>query len=415
MARVSPVRKLHIQAEAAMLPYGPATPTRPTTPTTSTTPTTPTPPPSTPIEVVATYGEVAEEYAAIRKGCIVLDEPTRATLELTGADRLEFLQRMVTQDVAGMPPFTVRRSFWLNRKGRIDADLRVIELGDRTLIDLDAHAAARTVEGLGSFVITEDVAIKDLTESMHRLSLHGPTSIELLKTVGQAEGGTPIADLAPDRASIMTIAGHRAIIDRDDATGEIGLSILLPVGGVQAVFEQLIEAGHDHAEGGDSPGARIRLRPAGWYAFNMARIENGRPLYYIDFGPDSLPHESGVLLDRVSFKKGCYLGQEIVARMESRGHSKQKLMAFRVLDGGEPEARQPVTGSQLYREPGGGDPIGVVTSSTVSPMLGSIPIFFAMVRHPYVAPGATAHVDTDRGRVPATAQAELRFWSRESR
>src|SRR5439155_2357027 len=96
-----------------------------------------------------------------------------------------------------------------------------------------------------------------------------------------------------------------------------------------AIWQQLIEAGHDQNHGAAvlrgvpaTLGAQVRLRPAGWHAFNIARIEAGTPLYNIDFGPESLPAESGVLLGRVSFTKGRYFGQEVVARMQSRGHSK---------------------------------------------------------------------------------------------
>src|SRR5439155_17574914 len=128
---------------------------------------------------------------------------------------------------------------------------------------------------------------------------------------------------------------------------------------------------------GRSQGARTgRARRIGWHAYNIARIEAGWPIFNIDFGPDSLPHETGVLEDRVSFKKGCYLGQEVVARMQSLGHPKQRLVGLKAKEwttsGGEEGV--PEEGTRVYaqaRGQEGGQPpevVGAVTSSAASPM-----------------------------------------------
>jgi folate-binding protein YgfZ len=383
---------LQQQAEAALIPYGP---------------------PEADVLLVETFGELELEYAALRKGCILLDQPHRGTLEITGVDRLEFLNRMVTQELKGFEPFQVRRSFWLSRKGRIDADLRLIEMEKRTLVDVDVHAVDRTLKGLAAFVITEDVRIVDRSEAMHRLALHGPTAAALLASISKPVSGPPLSDLTPDRACIIGISGREIVVDRDDSAGEVGLELLIPADHVLAVSQQLIEAGQDH--GGE--GSHFRLRPAGWHAYNIARIEAGRPLYNIDFGPDSLPHETGVLRDRVSFTKGCYLGQEIVARMESRGHSKRTLVAVKceIADPlSPPEKRpQPVTGSQVWKaDAPDADPIGVVTSSTLSPMLGATPACFAAVKPGFEAPGTALAVAADATRVNGVVQPSLTFWRR---
>lgn len=409
MARISPLRPLHQQAEAALAVYGP---------------------PEADVQVVETFGELELEYAALRKACVLLDQPHRAVLEVTGADRLDFLNRMLTQELKGFEAFHVRNSFWLNRKGRIDADLRLIELGSaepgtpaggRMLMDLDFHAAKRTVEGLSAFIITEDVQVRDLTEERHRLALHGPTAVALLREVSKPVAGPTIEDLSPGRACVISIGGHAVVVDRDDSTGEVGLEMVLPVDAAVAIYQQLVETGQVHNGNGEQePASRFRLRPAGWHAYNMARIEAGRPLYNIDFGPDSLPHESGVLRDRVSFTKGCYLGQEIVARMESRGHSKRSLVAVRceqqmmpVDAGGISMPRQPETGSHVWAASAAdGDPVGAVTSSTLSPMLGAVPVCFAMVKPGFREPGTELLVAADGGRIKGVVQEGLRFWKR---
>lgn len=390
MARVSPLRRLHQEAEASLMPYGP---------------------PQADVLVVETFGELEMEYAALRRACVVLDRPQRGVIEVRGADRLDFLNRMLTQDLSRLEPFHARWAFWLNRRGRIEADLRVVHLPQRTLLDVDVHAAVRTLESLSQFVIAEDVRLTDSTESVHRLALHGPAALTVLRHVAREAEGPPLSDLGPGQATVVHIAGHEAIVDRDDATGEIGLELTLAVEHARAVYEQLLEAGQMHD--GDGPG----VRPAGWHAFNIARIEAGTPMYLLDFGPDSLPHETGLLRERVSFTKGCYVGQEIVARMQSRGHPRRVLVALR-LD--QPQAgrgletvRQPVTGSGVWsaREPAG-DPIGAVTSSTLAPMLGGEPVCFAMIRYDHAAPGTGVLVDAQGQRLPATVQKELCFWRR---
>src|SRR5690606_39062034 len=114
---------------APLLPYGPA---------------------DDPIPLPAAITYVEAEYAAIRKHVAILDQPHRGTLLVTGSPdaRQEFLGRMLTQDMRAFTPFTCRRSFWLNRKGRVDADLRLAELGDQMQADLDFFSAAAAAKSL---------------------------------------------------------------------------------------------------------------------------------------------------------------------------------------------------------------------------------------------------------------------------
>lgn len=399
--RVSPLRKLQQLAEASLAFYGP---------------------PEAGISVAETFGELELEYAAIRKACILLDQPHRAVLEITGPDRLDFLNRMVTQELKGLTPLHTRSTFWLNRKGRIDADLRLIELGSRMLVDLDILACRRTIDGLNAFIITENVSIGDVSETTHRLALHGPTAAALLHEVAEPLNGPPVLSLSPGAVSTVRIRGHEVVVDRDDSTGEVGLELTMPAEAAVDVYQTLVETGQVHDDSnGDDPATRFRLRPSGWHAYNIARIEAGRPLYNIDFGPDSLPHETGIIHDRVSFTKGCYLGQEVVARMQSRGHSKKLLMGIKcesVLTHGEegvPLPSQPVTASRVWdaADPEG-DPIGAVTSSTLSPMLGSSPICFAMIKHDKAKPGLSVLVEADAQRIKGATQPQLTFWRRSN-
>lgn len=366
MAQNSPLNKLYASQDASFLQYGP-------------------------VAVVETFGELEAEYAAIRKGCVLLDMPHRGTIEVTGAERLEFLNRMLTQELKGVQTGDVRRTFWLNRKGRIEADIRLIEMGDRTWFDLDVTVAADAIKSLEAYVFAEDAHFTDRSETMHRLALHGAAATSVLQVAGVSP---------PDIGSAVQteVGGASVLLDRYDSAGSPGYELMCSVDEVETVSGALQEAG-----------ASSKLRMAGWHAYNIARIESGTALFNVDFGTSSLPHETGVLHDRVSFTKGCYLGQEVVARLESLGHPKQILRGVRIESGddGSPE-RQPMEGASVFAaESDDNKVIGGVTSSTRSPMLGDTIICFAQMKWKHAS--ADTRVRVDPG-VEGMVRDELRFW-----
>jgi len=234
--------------------------------------------------------------------------------------------------------------------------------------------------------------------------LHGPHAYEVLK---RATGGS-LPPLEPLHSAATTIAGHNVTVIRNDQCGVPGFRVIGPIAGVRAVWSALLESDATH------PG----LRPIGWHAFNIARIEAGTPLFNIDFGPTSLPHETGILHDRVSFTKGCYLGQEIVARMESLGQPKQMLVGLRMQ-----EDALPVAGAQVFAagaaeaqsssSPSDGStrlesPVGTVTSSALAPMLSSQPVAFASIRTAHAGLGARVLVNAE-GRQAIAEVSPLSF------
>lgn len=305
--------------------------------------------------IVGSYGPFEPEYAALRRASGLLESHHRGTLVVTGRDRLDFLNRMLTQELRSLTAGRCRESFWLNRKGRIDADMLVVETGDRTLIDLDWVAAAGACEALRHFLFAEEAVIEDHSSSTVRLSLHGPRAGDALERAG-CEGA---AKLTPGEAIVGSIEGVAVTVARRDQCARPGFELFADAAQAPIIWEALAAAS----------------RPVGWDAYNTARIEGGTPLFRVDFGADSLPHETGVIATRVNFRKGCYLGQEIVARMESLGAPKQQVVAFRVQGD-----QGPIAGAQLRRptEPMA-TPIGVVTSSAGSPLAGAI-LGFATVR-----------------------------------
>lgn len=352
-----------------------------------------------PCKLLATFGDVELEYAAIRRGAGLLDSPHRGTLLITGNadERRDFLNRMITQELKGLAPGIARQAFWLNRKGRIEADLLLAELGDQMIVDLDIHQAGSTVKTLSDFLFAEDVQISDASDQFHHVGVHGKLASEVLAAASHAQQFA----MEPLEARTVTIDGVEVIVIRRDQLGEVGYELIMPREHAPLVWEFLVAT--DHVVGQD----KRRVRPIGWYAYNIARIEAGTPLFNVDFGVTNLPHETGVLRERVSFTKGCYLGQEIVARMESLGKPKQVLVGLRVQGD-----LLPVAGEQVFErseDGSAGAEIGAVTSSTLSPMLGSVPIAYAMIRTAKAAMGSTVLVSAEGDQCEATI-VPLQFW-----
>ena len=341
------------------------------------------------VEIAADLGSPAAEYAAIRRGVGVMESGHRGTLRVTGADRVAFLQRMVTQDLKGLASGGARESFWLNRKGRVQADLLLGEFGDEMLVDVDRFAAAAAVSELNAFVFSEDVQIADATAGMARLSLHGAAALQLLRDAGLASEALA-ADLS---CASLSIAGQSVRAIRRDQTGAPGVELFIASDAVGAVFDGLLAIPMQQP-----------VRPVGWHAYNVARIEAGTPLFLVDWGREALPHETGVIARRVSFRKGCYLGQEVVARMESLGKPKQRLVAVRMN-----EDRLPVSGAEVLGEAAGSEPIGRITSSSPAPMLGSACVAFAMLKHASGEPDTRVRVAAEGDWAVGVVQASLRF------
>ncbi len=363
MSSISPLGKLHRLAEATFTPFPPTDSDHAGD--------------LPPTEMVATFGDVNAEYEAIRSGVGLLDLPAQTSYTATGADRDEFFNRLVTQQITPGDKWRSTPALLLDRTGRIAAELRIVQLADRTLVSLDASVATAAQETLERYIIADDVELRDDSEVSHRLALLGPGAASLLAAASKHIAGAPLDDLTAGSVALVEIAGVEVVVDRADSIGMLSLELFVPTDAAFDVYQQLLEAGHAMAGADTTP-----FRAVGWTACNIARIEGGSPAYLIDFGARSLPHETGVLDQRVSFTKGCYLGQEIVARTQALGKPKQQLVALK-FESGEP----PALGADLFpANTEKNTSVGVVTSSIASPMLNGLPICFAQVK--------TSHIET---------------------
>jgi tRNA-modifying protein YgfZ len=299
--------------------------------------------------VLATTGVVELEYAAIQKTVGVFDASCRGTIELTGEDRLECVGRMTTQKVDEMKPGDALLAFVTSRKGTVIADVIIRVFEDRILLEVDVTVIEQLVDHLTSYIVMEDVEIEDKTSSIHWLWCIGPEA----KNVVHGD------------ALLQTLPKELLGLD--------GVAMMVTLENANAIWNILVES---------------ECKPIGWFALNMARVERGAPVFMIDFDMHNLPHETNVVASRVRFDKGCYLGQEIIARMESLGQPKQKIMRLSMQSDD-----LPIAGSQLWGDASAsGTPVGIVTSSAISPMSGSIPAVLAMVSKKNNSIGASVFV-----------------------
>lgn len=340
-------------------------------------------------DIVSTFGNLGLEYAAIRKSAGLLDMPHRAIVEVTGKDRHAFLGNMLTnqtydkQTKTGMPAGTGVYSFLLNGKGRIVADMNLLELGDKLLIDLDSRLAAATFAGLEKYIFTEQVKFIPRPD-LHLMAVHGPGAAAVLLAAG-----ADVSTLATPLSHVTTLlAGQPTTIFRDDPCGTTGYHLILPAAAAVDVWKALNAPYEQQTNKRD-------LRPVGWLAFNTTRIEAGRPLYGIDFDDTVLPAESGRFDAAVSLTKGCYLGQEVVARMHARKALARQIVGLRVNDG-----KLPIAGSAVYDDAKA--PIGVISSSTISPILSNAAIALALLKKPHFEIGKHVLVPAEGEFVQAT-------------
>jgi aminomethyltransferase len=272
-------------------------------------------------------------YAALREGAAVVDRSERPLLRLTGKDPAGMLNAVLTNDV----PKEEHRGVYamlLNSKGRVQTDLRVVKTGEDILIDTEPEGAGAAREILGRYAPFSRVKLEDLSWSV--LGLYGPEAGELL-------GGEAV-----EHASVAVEIGGLTLLAVGVAHPVPGYDLIGPSDDLELARELLVEHG---------------AVPADRAAHETARIEAGVPRFGADITPDNFPSETTALDRAVSFRKGCYPGQETVARMRYRGHPNKTLHRL-VIEGAEVQS-----GAQILQN---GKTVGTVTSVAPLPVNGRV-------------------------------------------
>jgi folate-binding protein YgfZ len=318
----------------------------------------------------------AELAAAVRRGAGLFVHADRGLLEVTGADRVRWLNGMVSNDVARLRADAAPRACYallLTQQGRIVADLHVLARADRFQLETARAAAARLVATLSRFIVADDVTLEDRSDGVARFGVEGPRAQEVLA----AALGAPLA-LAASDGVVAILAGAECAILAYGWSGEAAFQIVAPREAGPAVEAALREAGR---------GADLVVGDP--ETLELLRVEAGIPLLSRELDESVLPAEAR--LERaVSATKGCYTGQEVVARLRTQGQPSHLLVGLRFEDG-VPEPR-----SELRA---GDRKAGEVTSVAASPRFG--PIGLGFVRRPHDAPGTLLATARGTARVAA--------------
>ena len=324
--------------------------------------------------VAVAYAEPAHEYAALRDYAAVVDLAFRARLRVTGADRVDFLQGMLSNDVRRLAAGEGCHALLLTEQGKIVADCVALALDDAILLDGRARAIARAAEALARYIVADDVelAADDATQAV---GLIGPCATGALARLGI----TAAPATAYAHAVCETDAGPVRVV-RVPRPGDGGFVCLVPRERVAAWWRACVDD--------------ARITPAGFEALEALRIESGVPAYGVDIGPETIALEAP-LETAISFGKGCYLGQEVVERVSARGHVNRKLVCL-VIDGATP----PHVGDAIAA---GEKEIGRVTSAAWSWRLAR-PVALGYVRREHVAPGTRLEIRAASGALAATVQ-----------
>jgi tRNA-modifying protein YgfZ len=280
---------------------------------------------------------VPGEYAALREGAALVDLSHKKVLRLAGKKAVEMLNAVLTNEVPEEDRLGVY-ALLLNPKGRIQADLRVLKSGEDVLIEVEGVTAAK--ELLGRYAPFYRVGLEDLSEpdaSWGVLGLYGPRAGDLLE--------------GPD------LAEHESVKVSLNGADLLAVGVAVPISGYDLLGPaDALEAARNH----------LRERgavAAGLDVYEAARIEAGVPRFGSDITPENFPAEAGILERAVSFEKGCYPGQETVARMHYRGHPNKMLHRF-VIEGSPPAPDTPIFQNEKQ--------VGKITSIAPLPVNGEM-------------------------------------------
>jgi tRNA-modifying protein YgfZ len=305
-------------------------------------------------------------YRALKDRAAWIDLTGRGVLRATGEDRARLLHAMTSNHVQQLNPGQGCYAFFLNAQGRILADVNLLCLDDSFLLDVEPDSRQFVYDHLDKFIIADDVTLEDLSDETAIVNVEGPTSAAILAALNAP---------APEEPGSHAPWGN-ARVARISYTGQPGWRIFAPRAAKSSLLASLEASG---------------AVAAGPEAARMARIETGKPRFGEDFGDKQLPHETQ-LLHALHFNKGCYLGQEIVERVRSRGMVHRHLVPLLMETN-----RPPAQGAKILS---GEEEAGEVTSAVFAPDLGAVAAL-GYLRTEYLSGNPTLTVDSTPIRVRA--------------
>jgi folate-binding protein YgfZ len=299
--------------------------------------------------------ELDAQYRQLREECGLVEEPERGLLVVKGPEAAEYLQGQLTNDIEAVESGDGAYAALLDRKGHMQADMRVLRPGEEPelLLDLEPEGLEAARKHLQMYKIGREVEVSDESEARSLISLIGPRAVEIAGT----------AALPENACETTTLGGAQCV-----AVGTaLGIDLIFATAKREGVREALLTAGV------------VEVSPE---AAEIVRIESGRPRFGAEMGTATMPAEAGIVEQAVSFTKGCYIGQETVARLHYKGKPNRHLRGLRFSAAAQ-------RGATLRL---GEKEVGSVGSAAVSPALG--PVGLAILRRE-AEPGTTLAVGED--------------------
>ena len=295
-------------------------------------------------ELPRAYSDALAEYKAAREGAALHDSSYIGRLKATGEDVLDLLHRISTNEVVSLQPGQGAPTVLTTDRGRILDLITVLNLGDHVLLLTSPQTRDEVIEWIDKYTFVEDIVLEDVTASTAMLSVMGPKAQALLGSLV----GLELESFEPHQSAHVTIAGVESYVVRRDLVSLPRFEIVVQGESAEKVWQEVIAAG---------------AVPIGLEAYEVLRVEMGAPGYDRELGESYNPLETG-LWGSISFTKGCYIGQEVIARLDTY----QKVQRHLVSLSFSPDA--PVEeGTKLARE---GKEVGRVTSVVKVPTTGEL-------------------------------------------
>jgi folate-binding protein YgfZ len=348
------------------------------------------------VAVAADYGDPAGEEGAFTNGAALVDRCARGAVLVDGPDALGYLQSLLSQDIAGLADGQGAHALLLQPQGKLDTDLRLLRVGEVAWLDCEVGRGEALAASLRRFKIRIKAEVEDRTGGWGCLTLRGPEVAARVEAAGgpalpaeahahvpwaRARGTGGVPPTAAAGAARDSGPGTTRLVRADWPGGPPGADLVGPVGELSGVWTALAAAG---------------FTPAGLTAYEAARVRAGVPRQGLDMDEKTIPQEAFLELDAVSFTKGCFLGQELVCRIDSRGHVNRFLRGLQIEKVGDDTT--PPAGAGIVV---GDKEVGALT--TVARSEGGV-VALGYVRRDVEVP-ADVVVRWDGGEAPAVAAA----------
>jgi folate-binding protein YgfZ len=289
------------------------------------------------------FGDVRGEFQALLTGCGVYDLSGRSKIAVTGGDRVRWMNGMATNNVRDLAIGHGIYAFLLNAQGRIQADLYVFQRGESLLVDLERAQREKVFALFDRYIIADDVEIADISDKLGVIGLTGPDGRNVL-----ANAGISVCDLAHLQFTDAIWREKNITLLRSGEEVRESWQLWIGPEHVGELWDALLKAG---------------AKAVGSSALNLFRISRGVPQLAADIRDRDLPQETGQTR-ALNFTKGCYLGQEIVERIRSRGAVHRQFTGFAV-EGALPEVGMKIIAPELD-----GKEVGEITSAAILPLSG---------------------------------------------